>query len=88
MQMQQFVKEHSSPDLPEITLACGHNTYSMDIGFIDSCLSLFTGIEQDKMPSRPRDVFGIKCLEYMFDKDPRASIVLPVDDSLRQAHGQ
>ena len=74
--MQEYVKEQSDPSLAEITLACGHNTYNMNISFVASALALFEGIRDTKIKCRPVDIFGRSAVEYLHPSDPRCSLVL------------
>ena len=63
--------------MPDITLACGHNSYNVDVGFVKSAKELLEGVRDGTMEPTEVPLWGQSLWEYMHATDKRASIVVP-----------
>ena len=75
-QLQAFVERKSGDGQQPITLACGHNSFSEDVGFVGSVIQLFTGIQNSTLQPRKAVLWGMDVWEYVCPTDARASVVV------------
>jgi len=76
VQLQSFIESESGDGQPDITLACGHNSFSLDAGFVGSVITLFTGIRDGTLEPRDVVLWGMDVWEYVCPTDERASVVV------------
>lgn len=66
-------------DLPEPTLACGHNSFCTDITFVDSTLDLLQQVKDNAIRPESHVMAGMHVWEFRHPHDARATVVVPAN---------
>ena len=76
VQLHSFIESESGNGQSDITLACGHNSFSLDAAFVGSVIKLFSGIRDGVLEPRDVVLWGMDVWEYVCPSDTRASVVV------------